>query len=227
MDGRHTAVIVDIDGTLIDSNYQHAIAWYRAFRDHGMTVEVRRLHRLIGMGGDQLVAAAVGEDVERARGEALRAAEKERYAELIDEVAPLDGAHDLLVVLARRMRAVVLASSAPPDDADRYLDLLGARDIVTGWTTSGDVDATKPEPDLVEVAAEMAGGGPAVMIGDSIWDCEASARARIPAVAVLTGGTGAGELVAAGAVAVYDSLPGLVERLDDPPFTGEGRSVRP
>jgi phosphoglycolate phosphatase-like HAD superfamily hydrolase len=227
MDNGHTAAIVDIDGTLVDSNYQHAIAWYRAFRDHGLTVEIRRLHRLIGMGGDQLVTAAAGEDVERSHGERLRAAEKERYAELIDEVAPLDGAHELLVALSRRMRAVVLASSAPPGDADRYLDLVGARGVVTGWTTSEDVEATKPEPDLVQVAIEMAGGGPAVMIGDSIWDCEASARAQIPSVAVLTGGTGAGELVSAGAVAVYDSLPGLIERLDDPPFTGEGRRVEP
>jgi HAD superfamily hydrolase (TIGR01509 family) len=225
VDEGHTAAIVDIDGTLVDSNYQHAIAWHRALRGSGVIVELRRIHRHIGMGGDQIVEALAGPEVERELGEELRAAEKERYAELIDEVVALPGAHALLEALARRMLTVVLASSAPPDDADRYLDLVDGRDLVAGWTTSGDVDATKPEPDLIRVALEMAGGGPAVMIGDSIWDCEAANRAGIPSVGVLTGGTGAGELVAAGAAAVYDSLDELAERLGDPPFRAEGRHV--
>lgn len=225
MDEGHTAAIVDIDGTLVDSNYQHAIAWYRALRAHGLTVELRRVHRHIGMGGDQIVTALAGEEAEEAHGDSLRAAEKERYAELIDEVVPLPGAHALLEALSRRMRSVVLASSAPEDDAERYLDLLDARGLVTGWTTSADVNATKPEPDLLNVALELAGGGPAVMIGDSIWDCEAANRAGLPSVGVLTGGTGAGELVSAGASAVYDSLDELAERLGDPPFRAEGRHV--
>lgn len=223
----HTAAIVDIDGTLVDSNYQHALAWYRALRGVGVIAEIRRIHRHIGMGGDQLVSALAGEEVERAHGDALRAAEKEHYAQLIDEVAALPGAAELIEALSRRMRSVVLASSAPPDDAERYVDMVGARGRVTGWTTSGDVDATKPEPDLVHAALEIAGGGPAIMIGDSIWDCEAAGRAGLPSVAVLTGGTGAGELVAAGAAAVYDSLGELRDRLGDPPFRGEGRHVRP
>lgn len=225
MDEGHTAAIVDIDGTLIDSNYQHAIAWHRAFRAHGLTVELRRIHRHIGMGGDQLVTALAGAETEEGHGDSLRAAEKERYAELIDEVTALPGAHALLQALSRRMRSVVLASSAPADDAEHYLDLLDARDLVTGWTTSADVDATKPEPDLLNVALGMAGGGPAVMIGDSIWDCESANRAGLPSVGVLTGGTGAGELVSAGAAAVYDSLDEMAERLGDPPFRAEGRHV--
>ncbi len=211
----------------MDSNYQHALAWYRALRDHDVTVEVRRIHRHIGMGGDQLVTALAGEEVERAHGPSLRDAEKAHYAALIDEVVALPGARALLEALSRRMRAVVLASSAPADDAERYLDLVGGRDLVDGWTTSADVEATKPEPDLVQVALEMAGGGPAVMIGDSIWDCEAANRAGLVSVGVLTGGTGAGELVAAGAAAVFDSLEELTERLGDPPFRAEGRHVSP
>jgi phosphoglycolate phosphatase-like HAD superfamily hydrolase len=223
----HTAAIVDIDGTLVDSNYQHALAWYRALREVGVTVELRRLHRHVGMGGDQLVAAAAGDEVEHLHGDAAREAEKRHYAALIDEVVALPGAHDLLVALNRRMRTVVLASSAPADDAERYVEMVGARGLVAGWTTSADVEGTKPEPDLVNVALEMAGGGPAVMIGDSIWDHLAAGRAGVPSVGVLTGGTGAGELLAAGAAAVHDTLPELTSALGDPPFRGEGRHVAP
>jgi HAD superfamily hydrolase (TIGR01509 family) len=228
MDGDgHTAALVDIDGTLVDSNYQHAMAWYRALRRFGITVPAWRVHRHIGMGGDQLVEALAGAEAEREHGEGLRAAEKELYAELIDEVVALPGAHALLEALAGRMRSVVLASSAPADDADRYIDLVGARGLVTGWTTSGDVDATKPAPDLVAAALEIAGGGPAVMIGDAVWDVEAAGRAGLPAVGLLTGGTGAGELVAAGAAAVYETLDDLTAHLGDPPFRGQGRHVGP
>lgn len=226
-DTGHTAAIVDIDGTLIDSSYQHAIAWYRALRGFGVTEEVWRLHRLIGMGGDQIVERVAGADVERERGDAIRAAEGERYAEMIDEVVPLGGARELLEALSARMRSVVLASSGKAGEVDHYLDLLGARDLVDGWTTAADVDATKPEPDLIEAALEKAGGGPAVMIGDATWDCEAAGRAGIPCVAVLTGGIGAGELVAAGAAAVFHTLPDLTEHLGDPPFRAEGRRVDP
>lgn len=226
-DREHTAAIVDIDGTLVDSNYQHALAWYRALRDHDVTVEMRRVHRHVGMGGDQIIEALAGTAAEEHHGDSLRAAEKEHYAALIDEVVALPGANDLLRALRRRMRRVVLASSAPPDDAERYLDLVHGRDLVDGWTTSEDVDATKPEPDLLHVALAMVGGTPAVMIGDSIWDCEAANRAGLPSVGVLTGGTGAGELVAAGAAAVFDTLADLTAGLGEPPFRAEGRHVGP
>ncbi len=221
----HTAAIVDIDGTLVDSNYQHALAWYRALRDHGVTVELRRVHRHIGMGGDQIVSAVAGEDVEERLGDDVREAEARHYAGLIDEVAALPGARDLLEALARRMRTVVLASSAPPDDAERYVDMVGARGLVAGWTTADDVDATKPAPDLVQVALDMAGGGPAVMIGDSVWDCLAAERAGLPSVGVLTGGTGAGELLGAGAAVVHDSLAEVRDGLGAAPFRGEDRHV--
>lgn len=228
MDGTgHTAAIVDIDGTLVDSNYQHALAWCRALREVGVSVELWRLHRHVGMGGDQLVSAVAGEEVERRHGDAAREAESRHYAAMIDEVVPLPGATGLLRALARRMRAVVLASSAPAGDAERYVDMVGARGLVTGWTTSDDVAASKPEPDLMRVALEMAGGGPAVVIGDSVWDHLAAGRAGLPSVGVLTGGTGAGELVAAGAAAVHDTLEGLTSALGDPPFRGEGRHVSP
>jgi len=203
------AALVDIDGTLVDSNYQHALAWFRALRRHGVTCEVRVLHHLVGMGGDQLVTAAAGEEVERRHGDALRAAEAEIFREVIDEVTPLPGARRLLETLAERARAVVLSSSARADEAERYVDLLDARGLVDGWTTSEDVDATKPAPDLIHAGLERAGGGPGLMVGDSTWDCRAAARAGVPTVAVLSGGYCREELLEAGALTVLDT-PGDV-----------------
>ena len=212
------AAILDIDGTLVDSNYFHAIAWYRAFRAHGHTLPMWRIHRAIGMGGDQMIAALLGDDVEERDGDAIRDVEKERYFELIDEVRPLEGSRELIEDLKRRGSAVVLASSAKPDEVDRYLDLLGARDLADAWTTSGDVERTKPEPDLVESALEKIGGGPAVMVGDSVYDCEAARRAGVDTIAVLTGGFSDSELLKAGARIVFASIAELRERLSWTPL---------
>jgi HAD superfamily hydrolase (TIGR01549 family) len=171
------------------------------------------------MGGDQLVAALAGDDFEAEHGDAVRDAEKEQYMALIEEVEPLAGARRLLQVLKRRDHALVLASSAKLQEVDHYLDLLDARELADGWTTSADVEKTKPEPDLVVAAIEKAGGGPAVMVGDSTWDCEAAARADIPAIAVLTGGFSELELREAGAACVFETLPDLLERLDETPLS--------
>jgi HAD superfamily hydrolase (TIGR01549 family) len=209
------AAILDVDGTLVDTNYHHAIAWYRGFRRQGVVLPVWRIHRHIGMGGDQLVAALCGEEVEERLGDEVRAAEKELYADLIDEVAPMDGARALIVELRDRGHQVVLASSAKPEEVERYVDLLDARQLARGWTTQADVEATKPEPDLVRAALERAGGGEAFMVGDSTWDCIAAGRAGIATLAVLTGGFADAELRDAGARAVFESLPELCARLDD------------
>ena len=151
------AAILDVDGTLVDTNFHHAIAWYRAFRQHEVQLPIWRIHRAIGMGGDHIVTELAGEEAEREQGEDIRAAEKVLYAELIDEVEPLAGARELIEDLKERDKAVVLASSAKPEEVEHYLDLLDARDLADGWTTGGDVEATKPEPDLVEAAMEKAG----------------------------------------------------------------------
>ncbi len=215
-----SAAILDVDGTLVDTNYHHAIAWYRAFREHGTVLPLYRIHRHIGMGGDQFVAALAGEDTERARGDDIRATEKELYSELLPEVEPLEGASDLVRRLKEQGRAVVLASSAKGDEVDHYLDLLGVRAVVDGWTTSDDVEATKPEPDLVQAALDRAETQDAVMVGDSTWDCEAARRAGIETVAVLTGGFSEQELREAGAVAVFDSITELRDGLDRTPLAG-------
>jgi HAD superfamily hydrolase (TIGR01509 family) len=213
-----SAAILDIDGTLVDSNYQHALAWYRAFREHAHIRPIWRIHRHIGMGGDQMVAALCGEEAEEREGDAIREAEGRHYFEMIEEVEPLAGARDLIVDLKESGHRVVLASSAKPEEVDHYLDLLDARDLADDWTSAGDVKRTKPAPDLVQTAIERIGGGPAVMVGDSTWDCEAARRAGVETVAVLTGGFSEDELRAAGAIAVFGSIVELRERLRDTPL---------
>jgi HAD superfamily hydrolase (TIGR01509 family) len=210
--------ILDVDGTLVDTNYHHAVAWYRAFRPHGKVLPIWRIHRHIGMGGDQLVTALTDEAWDREHGDDVRTAEKALYLSLIEEVEPLEGARGLIEDLKERGHTVVLASSAKQNEVDHYLDLLDARELADGWTTSADVEATKPEPDLVKAAIEKAGGGDAVMVGDTTWDVEAAKRAGAPTVTVLTGGFSEAELREAGAGWTFESIQELRERLDDTPF---------
>lgn len=208
--------ILDVDGTLVDTNYQHALAWYRAFRAHGVVLPIWRIHRHIGMGGDQLVGALTDEQVERKLGDPIRNAEKDAYGELIGEVEPVRGARELICDLRDRGHTVVLASSAEEDEIEHYVDLLDARELADGWTSSADVHATKPEPDLIDVALERAGSraAEAVMVGDSPWDVRAAGRAQVQTIAVMTGGFSEQELREAGAVEVYESVRELREALD-------------
>jgi HAD superfamily hydrolase (TIGR01509 family) len=213
------AAILDLDGTLVDTNYQHALAWYRAFRQSDVHLPVWRIHRAIGMGGDQLVPHVLGDRAEE-MGDAVRAAEHALYLDVIAEVEPFDGARELIAALKDRGWTVVLASSAKARELDHYLDLLDARGLVDAWTSSADVERTKPAPDLVAVALEKAGAeaADAVMVGDTTWDVEAARRAGVPTVAVLTGGFSEAELREAGAVAVFDSLVALREGIDSTPL---------
>ncbi len=141
------------------------------------------------------------------------------YAQLIPEVQLLEGARELIADLKGEGCTVVLASSAKPEELDRYLDLLDARSLVDGWTGADDVERTKPAPDLVRAALDKAGTTKdAVLIGDSAWDCIAAAKAGVKSIAVRTGGFGADELLEAGAGAVFDSLVELRDRLPSTPF---------
>ncbi len=213
--------ILDIDGTLVDTNYHHVVAWGRAFAQHDIVAPLWQVHRHMGMGGDKLVEAVTDARTEREHGDSIRDAEKIRYAELIEEVRPLDDARRLLEVLDSRGHLIVLASSAKEDEVEHYVDLLDARELANSWTTSADVEATKPEPDLVRAALERGGAdGPAVMLGDTPWDCEAAAGAGVPTVGLLTGGFSAGELCDAGAVSVFETLANLIAELDQTPFAG-------
>ena len=203
--------LVDVDGTLVDTNYQHALAWYRAFRRVGLTLPLWRIHRHIGMGGDQLVPALTDEAFDEEHGDDARAAWAEEFAPMLGEVAPVDGAHELLAGLRDDGVRVVLASSGKPEHVDAFLDLVDGRSVADAWTTSEDVERTKPAPDLLQVALEKATDRPedadVVVVGDSTWDFVAAGRFGARGVALLTGGFSREELTEAGAVEVADSLP--------------------
>ena len=205
-------VVLDVDGTLVDTNYQHAIAWHRAFKDHGYRVAIWEIHRHIGMGGDQLIESLLGEEGENEAGEKLRDAHSEAYSKLIGEVEAMEGASELIADLDDAGATVILASSAQQDEVDRYVELLGAGERIAGATSSADAERTKPHPELVQTALEEYGsGGPVLMIGDSTWDVKAAKAAGVPTLALLTGGFSEAELREAGAVEVKSSLAALRE----------------
>jgi HAD superfamily hydrolase (TIGR01509 family) len=214
------AAILDIDGTLVDTNYHHALAWFRAFRQSGVVLPIWRIHRHIGMGGDQLVAALTSPEFDEAHGDDVRAAESVLYMALIDEVQPMRGSRELIEELKAKGHAVVLASSAKAHEVDHYLELLDARELADDWTTSADVEQTKPAPDLVHAALDKAGTKEAVMVGDTPWDVKAAAEADVPTIGVLTGGFSEAELIDAGAACVFESIVELRQSLDTTPLDG-------
>jgi HAD superfamily hydrolase (TIGR01549 family) len=211
--------IFDVDGTLVDTNYQHALAWFRAFRQVDLTVPTWRIHRAIGMGGDQLVAAVTDDETEKRYGDQLRAAWSAEFQPMLSEVRPFEGAAELLRDVRDRGFAVVLASSGQQDHIEHYLDLIEGRKLADAWTTSDDVEKTKPAPDLVQVALEKVGGRSGVMVGDSTWDSIAAGKAGVPSLAVRTGGFSVEELREAGAQRVFESLVELRENLHDTPLS--------
>ncbi|MBO9524208.1 MAG: HAD family hydrolase [Nocardioidaceae bacterium] len=208
------SVVVDVDGTLVDSSYEHIVAWSRAFGAVGVRVEAWRLHRLMGMGGDRLVEAAAGPAVEKAVGDQVREHWRREYGELFADVRPFDGAVELLEALRCHGLQVVLATSGHPDHTARTLDILELSPDAFAIATSGEVDSTKPSSDLVEVAMEKVGGRHGLVLGDTAWDVEAAERAGMPTVALLTGGIAPERLHEAGALAVYDDPRALIGDLD-------------
>jgi HAD superfamily hydrolase (TIGR01509 family) len=215
------AVILDVDGTLVDSNYHHALTWHRAFVRHGLQMPAWRTHRSVGMGGDMLVPALAGEQWAAEHGDAVKATEGDLYQQLIGTVAPLPGARPFLEALRERGHAVVLSSSAKAEELEVYLDLLDARDLVDGWTTSADVERTKPEPDVIEAGLEKLGHPDrSVVVGDSIYDVQAAHAAGVPTIALLTGGFGAAELEETGAAEVHEDLVALREAADGTALAG-------
>ena len=203
--------VIDLDGTLVDSNYHHTLCWQNALLDHGLIVPAWRLHRHVGMGGDKYVTAVAGEEVESSLGEALRNRWEQLFDEVIDQIQPLPDARELVLTLKERGHIVVVASSAIERHLNVLFDKLAIRDLVDAWTVSDDVGSSKPEPDLIEAALEKAGTRDAVMIGDSPWDIIAADGAGIPTLGLLTGGFSTSELE--GAVATYPSLGELRKEL--------------
>ncbi|HEX3004679.1 MAG TPA: HAD family hydrolase [Angustibacter sp.] len=210
--------IFDVDGTLVDTNYQHALAWFRALRRYDITRPLWRMHRGIGMGGDQFVAAVAGREVEEAHGDDLRAAWKEEFDQLIGEVRPFEGAHDLLAEVKERGFRLVLASSGKTEHVEAFLDLVDGKALADAWTTSDDVQASKPEPDIVSAALAKVEGASGVMVGDSVYDAQAAAKIGVPVLGVRTGGFSVGELLEAGVLQVFDSLVAFRQALDGTPL---------
>lgn len=214
------AAILDVDGTLVDNNHQHALAWHLALRRVGIVVPVWKVHRAVGVGSDKIVAHLAGDEAESEHGEEAREHESELYGSMRDDVVAFEGATKLIRELKDRGVTVVLASSGDEEDVEHSIDLLGVRDVCDDWTTSDDVDASKPDPDLIEAALEKAGGSPAVMVGDTNWDVDAAERAGIETIGVLSGGFPEAVLRDAGAIAVYDSVDELRRGLDSSPLAG-------
>jgi HAD superfamily hydrolase (TIGR01549 family) len=222
-DDTRPAILFDIDGTLVDSTYHHAIAWQRAFDRNELPIPLWRIHRTIGMGGDKLVTVVAGDDVEKRLGDTLRDQWREEYVQIKAEVAPLPGATELIHALTKAGYLVALASSGEPEFADEALDDLDIRDDVTALKTSDDVDGSKPEPDLIEVTLEAIGTTRGVLVGDTPYDVESAARAGLKCIGVRSGGYSEAELVEAGAVLVADGPEELLD-LDWDKYLSEGTS---
>jgi HAD superfamily hydrolase (TIGR01509 family) len=217
------AVLFDVDGTLVDTNYLHALAWRRVFLEHGHPeIHTARIHRLVGMGSDELLETLFG----RPRPE-LKPERARHFDALKADIRAFPRAADLLRAVHERGLRVVLATSAEKSDLEALLEALDADDAIDAVTSAGEVEEAKPAPDLFCVALEEAGTAPeaTVVVGDTVWDVEAADRAGLRCVGVTTGGITRAELLDAGAVAVYDDVGALLDSLDDSPLlTGDGPS---
>jgi HAD superfamily hydrolase (TIGR01509 family) len=208
----NAGVLFDVDGTLLDTNYLHVLAWWRAFRDAGHEdVTMARLHRAIGMASELLSEEILGE-----RDEQVIEGHGKRFEELRSEVVALPGAADLVRACHEKGLTTVLATSGKADDLDWMLPAIGAEEAVTGSTTSEDVEQSKPAPDLLQVALDGHDLDPhrTTVIGDTVWDVQSAERAGMPCIGLTCGGISEGELRAAGAVEVYDDPADLLANLD-------------
>lgn len=215
------AALFDLDGTLVDTNYLHTLAWWQALRQKGHDVPMARIHRAIGMGADRLLDEVLGSERRREEDEALADAHGTLYAVWYESLPPFDGAADLLRAVAARGWKVVLASSAAEEEVAAIRKRLDAEDVIAAATSGGDVDTTKPAPDLVEKALQAVDADPAdaVFVGDTVWDVEAAGRAGVPCVGLLTGGISRRELEDAGAVLVYEDARSLLRGIDGSPLS--------
>ncbi len=209
------SVLVDVDGTLVDTNYFHTVSWWRAFQDIGEEVPMSRIHPLIGMGSDQLVHRLIG----RESGDASDA-HSERYEPFKDEIKAFPKAADFLAELDRRGARVILATSSDEKDLDRLREAIGADEAIDAAVTKGDVEHSKPSPDIFQAALDKFELDPdtTLVVGDTPWDVEAAAKLGIKVVCVLTGGATRQQLEDAGAIAVYEDVADLLANFDDSPL---------
>jgi HAD superfamily hydrolase (TIGR01509 family) len=211
-----SGVLFDVDGTLVDTTYLHAVCWWQALQQYGVDVPMARIHRAIGMGSDKILDELIGDDGPRDHDDDLQAAHGALYAPYRKQARPQPGAADLIRACAERGLTVGLASSAAPDEFEALRRVLDVDDVVAGGTNSGDADRSKPDPDIVQAALDRTGlpADRVVFVGDAVWDVHAAARLGIPCIGLTCGGISAAELRDAGAVAVYADPAELHSDLD-------------
>lgn len=216
---RSPAVLFDVDGTLVDSNYLHVHAWHRAFRELSVPVQTWRIHRCIGMDGQKLLETLAAEADEDTRAE-LKELHTRYYEETTPLLSPLPGGREILDRIDALGLQVVLATSAPENELATLRKVLDREDVISTVTSSKDVETAKPEPDIVEIALARADvtADRAVFIGDAVWDAKASVAAGVTCIGVLSGGVSRGELADAGAAAVFDDVLDLRTHLEDSPI---------
>ena len=209
------ALLTDIDGTLVDSNYLHIDAWSKAFADLDAPRDTWRVHGTIGMDSTKLLETLLGDDASRLSDEAEHL-HQHYYAATAPRLRAFDGARELLAEISRRGGIVVLATSAPEEELMLLRDVLDSEDAIDHVTSSEDVEQAKPEPDLVQVALDRAGvdASHALFLGDTVWDVEAAGRADVKCIGVLSGGVSEADLRAAGAIEVYPDVATLLRELD-------------
>ena len=209
------AVLFDVDGTLVDSNYHHAIAWARALRDHGHRIPVAAVHRLIGMGGSEMLETLIG-----TADEAIEKGWRTNFDAMLSDLVAFDGAGDLVRAVHATGARVVMATSSPQDLFDELRTRVDADDAVDDVVTQTDVENAKPHPDIFQVALRKAGTDAAdtVVVGDSVWDIEAATKAGLRCIAVECGGYSSYELEKAGAAAVYRDPRDLLDNLHESVF---------
>ena len=215
---RSPAVLFDVDGTLVDSNYLHVHAWHRAFRELDVPVETWRIHRSIGMDGGKLLESLAADADEGTRAQ-LKDLHTRYYAETTPLLTPLPGAREILAQIDSMGLQVVLATSAPENELATLRDVLDREDLISTATSSKDVETAKPEPGIVEIALARAkvAAERAVFVGDAVWDAKASAAAGVTCIGVLSGGVSRSELEQAGAAVVYANALELSTRLPGSP----------
>src|SRR5579884_342824 len=205
------AVLLDIDGTLVDSTYFHAVAWWRACRAAGELIPMAQLHRLVGMGSDMLTETLFG----RARPQ-LGEAEGEQYRPFMEELTALPGASELVRRISEVDLRPILASSSRERDIPRLLEVVGADDDIDAVTSAADAERSKPHPDIFQAALSKSGVSAAdsLAIGDTRWDVEAAAKLGIRCIGFLSGGWSEAELRSAGAIEVYQHPQDLLDRFE-------------
>jgi beta-phosphoglucomutase-like phosphatase (HAD superfamily) len=205
-----TTMLLDLDGTLVDSSYHHTIAWSRALARAGVHVSLAEVHRSIGMGADQLLARLAP-----GREEPLEEWWHDAYAPLLDEVVATRGAPELVRHLAGRDVVNVYATSGSAQDIGRVRAIIGADEAVAAVVNASEVEASKPAPDIFRLAMQRVDADPrrTMVLGDSVWDVQAATACGIGCVAVTCGGISADELAAAGALAVYRDPQHLLDEL--------------